>query len=71
LLERTGGRAFYATEKSFEPLFKSLAEEITASYVIAFYPKTENRQSGKFRRVRIETPKNFLIKQNRAGYEIK
>jgi Ca-activated chloride channel family protein len=71
LLERTGGRAFYATEKNFEPLFKFLAEEITASYVIAFYPKTENRQSGKFRRVRIETPRDFQVKQNRAGYEIK
>jgi len=71
LLDKTGGRAFYATEKSFEPLFKSLAEEITASYVVAFYPKTENRQDGKFHRVRIETSKNFQIKQNRAGYEIK
>ncbi len=69
LLEKTGGRAFYATEKSFEPLFKSLAEEITASYVVAFYPKTG--QDGKFHRVRIETPKDFLVKQNRAGYEIK
>jgi hypothetical protein len=71
LLEKTGGRAFYATEKNFEPLFKSLAEEITASYVVAFYPKTENRQDGKFHQVRIETPKNFQIKQNRAGYEVK
>ncbi|MFN2391379.1 MAG: VWA domain-containing protein [Pyrinomonadaceae bacterium] len=71
LLEKTGGRAFYATEKSFEPLFKSLAEEITASYVLAFYPKAENRQSKTFRRVRIEVPTGFQVKQNRAGYEIK
>jgi len=71
LLEKTGGRAFYATEKSFEPLFKSLAEEITASYVLAFYPKPQNRQDGKFHRVRIELTKNFQIKQNRSGYEIK
>jgi len=71
LLEKTGGRAFYATEKSFEPLFKSLAEEITASYVLAFYPKPQNRQDGKFHRVQIELPKNFQIKQNRSGYEIK
>ncbi|MGI8788843.1 MAG: VWA domain-containing protein [Pyrinomonadaceae bacterium] len=69
LLERTGGRAFYANEKSFEPLFKSLAEEITASYVLAFYPK--NRQDGKFHTVKIETSKNFQIKQSRSGYEIK
>lgn len=71
LLEKTGGRAFYATQKNFEPLFRSLAEEITSSYVLAFYPKPEYRQNGKFRRVRIETPKNFKIQQNRSGYEIK
>lgn len=71
LLEKTGGRAFYATEKSFDPLFKSLAEEITASYVIAFYPKTENRQDGKYHRVQIETSSDFQIKQNRGGYENK
>jgi VWFA-related protein len=71
LLEKTGGRAFYATQKSFEPLFKSLAEEITSSYVLAFYPKPETRRDGRFRRVRIETPKNFQVKQNRSGYENK
>lgn len=71
LLEKTGGRAFYATQTSFEPLFKSLAEEITASYLVAFYPKPQNVRDGKFRRVVIETPKNFQIKQNRSGYEIK
>jgi VWFA-related protein len=70
LIERTGGRAFYANDKSFEPLFKSLAEEITSSYVLAFYPKTENA-AGKFRRIRIEVAKDFQIRQNRAGYEIK
>lgn len=70
LLEKTGGRSFYAGEKNFEPLFKSLAEEITSSYVVAFYPKPENRGDGKFHRVRIEAPKGFKIKQNREGYEI-
>ncbi len=71
LLEKTGGRAFYATQKSFEPLFKSLAEEITASYVLAFYPNQENRKDEKFHQVRIKISNNFQIKQNRAGYEIK
>jgi len=68
MIEKTGGRAFYATQKNFEPLLKSLAEEITASYVLAFYPKSQNRPNGKFRQVRIEAPKKFLIKQNRSGY---
>ena len=39
LLEKTGGRAFYATQKNFEPLFKSLAEEITSSYVFSVLPE--------------------------------
>lgn len=71
LLEKTGGRAFYVGEKSFDPLFKSLAEEITSSYVVAFYPKPGNRSDGKFHQVRIEAAKGFKIKQNRGGYEIK
>ncbi|MDQ2747496.1 MAG: VWA domain-containing protein [Acidobacteriota bacterium] len=71
LLEKTGGRAFYAGDKSFELLFKSLAEEITSSYVVAFYPKPGNRLDGKFHQVRIEIPKGLNIKQNRRGYEIK
>jgi VWFA-related protein len=70
LLDKTGGRAFYATQKSFEPLFKSLAEEITASYALAIYPKPQNPQN-KFRQIRVETAKGFQIKQNRNGYEIK
>ncbi len=70
LLDKTGGRAFYATQKSFDPLFKLLAEEITASYALAIYPKPQNSQK-KFRRVTVETSKDFRIKQNRAGYEAK
>lgn len=71
LLEKTGGKAFYTSEKSYESLFKSLAEEITASYLLAIYPKTENRQSGKFRQIRVESSNGFQIKQNRLGYELK
>lgn len=71
LLEKTGGRAFYATQKNFEPLFNSLAEEITSSYLVAFYPKDENHRGGKFHIVRIEVPNGFQAKQNRSGYESK
>lgn len=71
ILEKTGGRSFYANEKNFDLLFKSLAEEITSSYVVAFHPQPDNRNDGKFHKVRIEVPKGFKIKQNRNGYEIK
>jgi VWFA-related protein len=70
LMKRTGGSSFYATEKDFEPLFQALAEEITASYALAFYPKEEKTGDGKFRQVRIETSKGFLVKQNRNGFLI-
>lgn len=68
LIERTGGRTFYATDTSFEPLFASLAEEITSSYAVAFYPAEEKRTDGKFHQVRIESRKGLVVKQNRPGY---
>ncbi|HQU83992.1 MAG TPA: VWA domain-containing protein [Pyrinomonadaceae bacterium] len=71
LIEKTGGKSFYATQKSYEPLFKALAEEITASYVLAFYPSDENQANEKFNEVRIEGLPNLTIKQNRSGYQLK
>ena len=70
LVELTGGRSFYANDKSFEPLFQSLAEEITSSYVVAFYPSDEARRTGKFNEVKIESTEGLQIKQNRTGYKI-
>jgi VWFA-related protein len=71
LVDKTGGRTFYVNESNFEPLFKSLEEEITSSYVLAIYPKQEARKDGKFNEVRIETPQNLKIRQNRTGYQLK
>lgn len=71
LIEKTGGRAFYAAENNFEPLFSDLAEEITASYVLAFYPDASKSQAGKFRQIRIESRTGLQVKQNRSGYQLK
>ncbi len=71
LIDRTGGKSFYATDKNFDSLFKVLAEEITSSYAIAFYPAEENRRDGKFHSVRIEVPKGYIVQQSRAGYGTK
>ncbi len=67
LVEKTGGKSLYATAGNFEPIFKALAEEITASYLLAFYPKAEK---GKQSSVRIETRKGLQVKQNRTTYMI-
>ena len=71
LMEKTGGRSFYAFESDFEPLFRSLAEEITASYALAFYPDDNAEKNGKYHEVKIKPRKEFLIKQNRGGFRIK
>ena len=71
LLEKTGGRAFYASENNFEPLFQNLAEEITASYILALYPNAEKRQDEEFHQIKIESRNGLLVKQNRLGYQLK
>jgi len=71
LVEKTGGKTFYVNENNLDPLFKSLEEEITSSYVLAFYPKPETSKDGKFNQVRIEIPNNLKIRQNRTGYQLK
>lgn len=68
LMEKTGGRSFYATDNDFEPLFRALAEEITASYALAFYPAEKETRQNRFYRVDIETSEGLLVKQNKAGF---
>lgn len=71
LIERTGGKSFYATEKSFEALFEALAEEITASYAIAFYPEKAGTSAVKQRKVTIRSKSGYVVRQNRTGYDVK
>lgn len=70
LAEKTGGKSVYATDKDFEPLFRSLAEDVTASYLLAFYPAEEKRRDGRFHTVKIEARnRGYNIRQNRNGYK--
>ena len=69
LAEQTGGKSVYATDKDFEPLFRALAEEVTSTYVLAFYPPEENRRDGRFHTIRVEAPRGLTIRQSRPGYK--
>ena len=72
LIEKTGGKSFYATDKSFDALFQALAEDITASYAIAFYPSDDNKSAdGRPRKVSIQSKSGFTIRQNRSEYKLK
>ncbi|HEX8071682.1 MAG TPA: VWA domain-containing protein [Pyrinomonadaceae bacterium] len=69
LVERTGGANVYANPKDYEPLFKALAEEVTGSYVLAFYPPAENRRDGRFHQIRVGVPPGLTVRQSRPGYQ--
>src|SRR5215203_946172 len=72
LIDKTGGKSFYVTDKSYDSLFKALAEDITASYAIAFYPNDNDKTAnGKSRKVTIQSKSGFTIRQNRTEYNVK
>lgn len=66
LVEKTGGSNVYATTKDYEPLFKALAEEVTSTYVLAFYPPDEKRRDGRSHTIRVEAPRGLSVRQNRT-----
>jgi Ca-activated chloride channel homolog len=69
LAERTGGANVYAVGDDYDPLFRALAEEVTSTYVLAFYPPEEKRRDGRSHTVRVEGPRGLTLRQNRAEYK--
>lgn len=68
LVEKTGGRSVYANENDLGPLFRAIAEDVSAAYVLGFYPPPENRGDGKLHTIRIEGPSGMTLRQSRPGY---
>jgi Ca-activated chloride channel family protein len=63
----TGGRDFSADANDFTPIFKALAEEIQASYALAFYPDIRD---GQFHQLKVQTTRaGILLRTNRTGYQ--
>ncbi len=69
LVQLTGGKNVYARDKEYEPLFRALAEEVTSSYVLAFYPEQVKRHDGRYHTLRVEGPSGLLLRQSRPGYQ--
>ncbi|HEV2860209.1 MAG TPA: VWA domain-containing protein [Pyrinomonadaceae bacterium] len=69
LVEKTGGTNVYAGGLDYEPLFKALAEEVTSTYVLAFYPPEEKRRDGRSHTIRVEAPRDLVVRQNRTTYK--
>lgn len=69
LADLTGGRSVYAEENNYEALFRALAEEVTAAYVLAFYPPEQKRRDGQFHNIRVEGPSGLTLRQSRPGFQ--
>lgn len=66
IVAATGGRDFSADTSDFTPIFKSLAEEIRASYALAFYPE---RRDGKLHDLRVKTSRQDVqLRISRTSY---
>ena len=69
LAELTGGRNVYANERDYAPLFRTLAEEVSSAYVLAFYPPEEKRRDGQTHTIRVEGPRGLTLRQSRTEYK--
>jgi VWFA-related protein len=66
IVEASGGQDFPANAHDFTPIFKALAEEIRASYALAYYP--ENRD-GKRHELHVKTSRpDVKIRASRTSY---
>jgi Ca-activated chloride channel homolog len=66
VVSATGGRDFPADARDFTPVFKALAEEIRASYVLSYYP---DKRDGQYRELRVTTTRaGVQLRTSRTGY---
>jgi Ca-activated chloride channel family protein len=62
LVEKTGGRSVYANEKDLGPLFRAIAEEVAAAYVLGSSAPPDKRNEGKFHTTRIQGPAGLEVR---------
>jgi len=66
LISATGGLDFTANTEDFTPIFKALAEEIKASYALAYYPEWHD---GKPHELRVKTSRQGVqLRVSRTNY---
>jgi Ca-activated chloride channel family protein len=70
LIPATGGADFAADSSDYTPIFRAIAEEISAEYQIAFYPPEAKRKDGKFHTLSVEvTRPGIKLRASRQGYQ--
>lgn len=67
VVSATGGRDFAADAGDFTPIFKALAEEIRASYALAYYPEWRD---GKTHDLRVKTSRQGVqLRVSRTSFQ--
>ncbi len=67
VVSATGGRDFAADAKDFTPIFKALAEEIRASYALAYYPEWRD---GNAHDLRVKTSRQGVqLRVSRTSFQ--
>ncbi len=68
IVPNTGGIDVTADSHDFTPMFRAIAEEVTGSYELGFYPPPEARD-GRFHELRVEvTRPGVTLRVSRQGY---
>jgi len=69
IVPATGGADFSADSGDFTQAFRAIAEEIKASYTLAYYPPDNDRHDGRTHQIRVELRKpGLLLKTSRQSY---
>jgi Ca-activated chloride channel family protein len=65
---QTGGKAFVPDRMDLEAVFRQIADELQAQYLLGYY-STDNRADGGFRSITVRTPKRPELRvRARQGY---
>lgn len=66
IVHATGGTDFAADSRDFTPVFRALAEEMRASYALAFYA---DQRDGRYRELTVRTTREGVsLRLSRSGY---
>jgi Ca-activated chloride channel family protein len=70
IVPMTGGSDFSADARDFTPVFKAIAEEIKASYTLAYYPSEKSRSDGRTHQIRVEVKRpGVIVRASRTTYK--
>ncbi|HEY0006370.1 MAG TPA: VWA domain-containing protein [Pyrinomonadaceae bacterium] len=70
LADRTGGTAFVPqTTQDLETVFRQIANELRAQYLLQYYSNDQSQNSGKFLRIKVSVPSTANLRiRARQGY---